>query len=319
MQPTTSRRRRSPLVRYAPLIAVVVVVAIVAIALAVSSGSDKKPAVATGGGGTTPASDVPIQYAAAKQAGTLANYTWQDHCDTTTGLVSIPILNPAPCVPKDGGSAPTAISPPAVTADTIRIGYYISKPDPVQDGLLKAAGAYDPPANVEQTYKDYAQMFASQYQLWGRKIQMVKVQGTGLATDEVAAKADADKAAKQLHLFAVMGGPAQAESFAAELAANHVLCIGTCSIAAPQRFIEERSPYIWPVGPSPEQTSQMLVSFIKQQLVGKPAQYAGDPAFRTQKRTFAFVSYDTNDGRFKASWDDMVKELKDAGVDLKLH
>jgi hypothetical protein len=162
-------------------------------------------------------------------------------------------------------------------------------------------------------------MFASQYQLWGRKIQMVKVQGTGLATDEVAAKADADKAAKQLHLFAVMGGPAQAESFAAELAANHVLCIGTCSIAAPQRFIEERSPYIWPVGPSPEQTSQMLVSFIKQQLVGKPAQYAGDPAFRTQKRTFAFVSYDTNDGRFKASWDDMVKELKDAGVDLKLH
>jgi len=229
MQPTSSRRRRSPLVRYAPIIAVVVVVAIVAIALAVSSKDDKKPAVATGGGGgSTPASDVPVQYAAAKQAGTLANYTWQDHCDATTGLVAMPILNPAPCVPKDGGSAPTALAPPAVTADTIRIGYYIAKPDPVQDGLLKAAGAYDPPANVEQTYKDYVQMFASQYQLWGRKIQLVKVEGTGLATDEVAAKADADKAAKQLHLFAVMGGPAQAESFSAELAANHVLCIGTC-------------------------------------------------------------------------------------------
>jgi hypothetical protein len=320
MQPTSSRKRRSPLVRYAPLIAVVVVVAIVAIALAVSSGGDKKPAVATGGGdGNTPSSDVPVQYAAAQKAGTLANYTWQDHCDTTTGLVAMPILDPAPCVPKTFGSAPTALSPPAVTADTIRIGYYIAKPDPVQDGLLKAAGAYDPPENVEQTYKDYVQMFASQYQLWGRKIELVKVQGTGLATDELAAKADADKAAKQLHLFAVMGGPAQAESFSAELAANHVLCIGTCSIAAPQRFIEEREPYIWPVGPSPEQTNQMLVSFIKQQLVGKNAQYAGDPAFRTQKRTFAFVSYDTNDGRFKASWDDMVKELKDAGVDLKLH
>jgi hypothetical protein len=320
MQPTSSRRRRSPLVRYAPLIAVVVVVAVVAIALAVSSGGDKKkPVIAAGGGGSTPASAVPIQYEAAQKAGTLADYTWQDHCDPTTASVAMPILNPAPCVPKFTGTNGGAVGAPAVTADTIRIGYYISKADPQQDGLLKAAGAYDPPATVAQTYKDYVQMFASQYQLWGRKIELVKVQGTGLATDEVAAKADADKAAKQLHLFAVMGGPLQAQSFAAELAANHVLCIGTCSIAAPQRFIEEHAPYIWPVGPSPEQTNQMLVGFIKQQLAGKPAQYAGDPAFRTQNRTFAFVSYDTNDGRFKASWDDMVTELKGAGVNLKLH
>jgi hypothetical protein len=320
MQPTSSRKRRSPLVRYAPFIAVIVVVAIVAIALAVSGGDDKKPVVATGGtGGNTPAADIPIQFQAAQKAGTVGNYTWQVHCDTKAGYVAMPILSPAPCVPKYTAGTGADIAAPGVTATTIRVGYYIAKADPQQDGLLKAAGAYDPPANVEQTYKDYVQMFASQYELWGRKIQLVKVQGTGLATDEVAAKADADKAAKQLHLFAVMGGPAQATSFSAELAANHVLCIGTCSISAPQSFISEREPYIWPVGPSPEQTSQMLVSYIKDHLVGKPAQYAGDPAFRTKTRTFAFVSYDTNDGRYKASWDDMVKRLKDAGVDLKLH
>ena len=140
MQPTSSRRRRSPLARYAPIIAVVVVVAVVAIALAVSGGKKKSPAVTTGGGTTSgnPASAVPIQYAAAKQAGTLANYTWQDHCDPATGLVAMPILDAAPCVPKFSGTNGGATDAPAITGDTIRIGYYIAKPDPVQDGLLKA-------------------------------------------------------------------------------------------------------------------------------------------------------------------------------------
>ncbi|MDQ1458426.1 MAG: hypothetical protein QOH28_4046 [Actinomycetota bacterium] len=318
MQPTTPRKRRSPLVRYAPFIVIVVVIAIVAIALAVSNKDDKKTAI-TPGGNAAPASDVPIQYQAAQKAGTLAKYTWQDNCDPATGRVAMPLLSPAPCVPKYDGNNSGAIAAPQVTADTIRIGFYLSKPDPVTDGLLKATGTYDTPAKVAATIKDYVQLFQSQYQLWGRKIELVKIQGTGAGDDEVAAKADADKAAKQLHVFAVIGGPIQAQSFSGELAANKVLCVGTCSIAAPQRFIQEHSPYIWPVGPSPEQTSQMLVSFIKAQLVGKPAQYAGDPSFRTKTRTFAFLSYDTKDGRFKASWDNMVQLLKDAGVSLKLH
>jgi len=318
MQPTTPRKKRSPLVRYAPFIAIVVVIAIVAIVLAVNGGNDKKTTV-TPGTSATPASAIPIQYQAAKQAGTLDKYTWQDHCDPATGRVAMPVLSPAPCVPKFTGDNGGVIAAPAVTADTIRVGYYIAKPDPQQDALLQAAGAYDPPANIEQAYKDYTQMFASLYQTYGRKVVLVKVQGSGLQTDEVAAKADADTAAKQLHVFAVIGGPAQAQSFSTELAANHVLCIGTCSIAAPQRYTQEHSPYIWGVGPSPEQTSTMLVSFIKQQLAGKPAIYAGDPAFHTKTRTFALLSYDTNDGRFKASWDNMVTELKAAGIPLVLH
>jgi hypothetical protein len=317
MQPTTPRKRRSPLARYAPFIAIVVVIAIVAIALAVSRKDDKKPTVTTGG--TTPASDVPIQYQAAQKAGTVGKYTWQTTCDPATGRVAMPVLSPAPCVPKYNGNNFGVISAPAVTADTIRIGFYLNKPDPVQDGLLKATGTYDTPAKVEATFRSYDQLFSNMYQLWGRKIELVKIQGSGAADDPIAAKADADKAAKQLHVFAVMGGPALTDAFSSELAANKVLCIGTCSIAAPQRFIQERLPYIWGTGPSPEQTTKMLVSFMKQQLIGKPAQYAGDPAFRTQTRTFALLSYDTKDGRFKASWDDMVQQLKNAGVNLKLH
>ena len=317
MQPTTPRKRRSPLVRYAPFIAVLVVVAIVAIALAVN-GKDKKTTV-TPSGEKPAATAVPIQYQAAQKAGTVDKYTWQDHCDLTTGRVAMPILAPAPCVPKFTGDNGGAIAAPAVTGDTIRIGYYLNKPDPVQDGLLKATGTYDTPDKVAATVQDYVQEFQSEYQLYGRKIVLEKIVGSGASDDEVAAKADADKAAKQLHVFAVIGGPARAQSFQRELAANKVLCVGTCSIAAPQRFVQEHSPYIWTNSPSPEQTSRMLVAFIKQQLLGKPAIYAGDPAFQKKTRTFALLSYDTKDGQFKASWDDFVTQLKDAGAPLLLH
>jgi len=87
--PQTPRARRSPLARYAPLIAVVVVVAIVAVVVGVVSGKKKSNnssvTTNTNSAGQQTFSDVPIFYNEAKQNGTLAKYTWQPHCDTTTG------------------------------------------------------------------------------------------------------------------------------------------------------------------------------------------------------------------------------------------
>jgi hypothetical protein len=316
MEPTTPRKRRSPWVRYAPIIVIVAVVVIVAIVAVAGGGDDKK--VTTDTGGNNSASPLPVQYATAQQNGTVNNYTWQDSCDKTTGLVSMPVLHPTPCVPKFTGNNGGAISD-SVTADTIKIGYYIAKPDPQQDGLLQAAGAFDPPAKVEATVKGYTEMYQSLFETYGRKVELVKIQGTGLATDETAAKADADKAAQQDHVFAVLGGPAQAKSFSEELAANHVLCIGTCVLSQPEQFLNQHSPYIWPIGPDPDQTSVMLNEFIKKQLLDKNAVYAGDPKFHTEKRTFALLSYDTPDGQYKQAWDNMVLLLKDSGIPLVLH
>ncbi|HET9731017.1 MAG TPA: ABC transporter substrate-binding protein, partial [Acidimicrobiia bacterium] len=298
--------------RYAPFLILVVVVVIVAVALA--GGNDRKKIV------TPPpnAENVPVQYQQAQAAGALGQYTWQDHCDKTTGRVAVPMLDPAPCVPKFTGDNGGATSL-GVTADTIRIGYYVAKPDPLYDFVLKQAGAYDPPDQIAATAIGYAQILASQYELYGRKIQMIRIDGSGPQTDGNAAKIDADKAAKQFKVFAVVGGPAQTPAFAQELAANHVLCIGTCIIAQPERFYSEHSPYMWPVGPSPEQSSAMLVEFLKKQLIGKDAIYAGDPAFRNKTRTFALLTYDTPDGQFKAAWDHFEQILKDAGVNIVLH
>jgi hypothetical protein len=317
MDQPTPRKRRSPWVRYAPFIVVVVVVLIVVIVAIAGGGSNKKSTTPTT---SNPATAVPVQYQQAQQNNTVANYTWQDHCDKTTGRLAMPLLDAAPCVPKWAGGDNGGATTPGVTATTIKIGYYIAKPDPQQDALLKAAGAYDPPDRLAATYQQYCQIYNAMFELYGRKVQCVRINGTGLATDETAAKADADTAAKQDGVFAVLGGPAQAtKPFGQELAANHVLCIGSCMIAQPMSFYNSLSPYLWPGGPAPEQTSQMTTEFIKNQLLGKDAVYAGDPAFHTQKRTFALLSYDTPDGQYKDSWDNFVLQLKDAGIPLKLH
>jgi hypothetical protein len=318
--PQTPRPQRSPLARYAPVLAVVVVVAIVVAAIAIIGGGDddeKQVSTNTSTTGTQSFSNVPILYNEAKEAGTLADYTWAENCDTETGLVKIPVLNPAPCVPVPKGDNGGATSP-GVTATTIKLGYYAAKPDPIYDSIFKAAGAYDPPEATAQAVKDYVEIYASQYELSGRKIELVKIQGTGGSTDEVAAKADADKAAAA-GVFGVIGGPAQAQSFQAELARKKILCLGTCVLAAPQPTLEEFSPYIWPVGPAPEQTSQHTTEFIEKQLKGKNAEYAGDAELRGQPRRFALLSYDTPNGQYKDSWEAFYDELKEAGLPLAGH
>ena len=49
---------------------------------------------------------------------------------------AMPILSPAPCVPKFTGTNGGAVGAPAVTADTIRIGYYIAKADPQAEMII---------------------------------------------------------------------------------------------------------------------------------------------------------------------------------------
>src|SRR5437870_6087604 len=123
----TPRPRRSPLSRYAPALAVIVVIAIIAVVIGLVGGSKKaKKEVTTNTASNGSFADVPIFYNEAKAAGTLASYTWPENCDTTTGFIKIPILNPPPCVPAakpDNGGATS----PGVTATTIKIGYYLPK------------------------------------------------------------------------------------------------------------------------------------------------------------------------------------------------
>ncbi len=254
---------------------------------------------------------VPITYQAAKDGGCADKLTWPASCDTTTGLIKIPINGSIPCVPAPKSANNGGATTPGVTATTIKVGYYIAPPDPTGDALLRAVGAYDSPAQVEATTKNFVAEFNAVAETFGRKVEAVKIEGTGLSTDEAAARQDAIKA-KELGVFAVIGGPAQAKSFSAELAADHILCVGSCVIAQPEAYYQQNSPYLWPVGPSPDESAAMSVEFVKKQLAGHDAVWAGNPAYTKQKRTFALLTYDTADGQYASSWNTFEKNLKAA-------
>jgi hypothetical protein len=302
--------------RYTPFIAVVAVVAIVVGILIATSGNNKSKSKDTTASKVASTKAPMVSYSEAKAAGTTANYTWGSNCDTSSGLVKLPSYDAPPCVPKFTGNNGGAIDPAhGITKDTIRVAYYSAPPDPQGDALLKSVGAYDSPSQLATTNAGYVAAISKAVETYGRKIQLVKLQGTGTSTNEQAAHADA-VTAKQLKVFAVLGGPAQTISFSQTLADEGILCIGSCEAAQPEAFYKQNSPYIWP-GIEPDQTSALNVEFVKKQLLNQDAIYAGDPKFKTEKRTFAILSYDTSDGQYKAVWQNWIKQLRAAGVPVK--
>ena len=241
---------------------------------------------------------------------------WDDgtdgRCDPTTGRMRIPMRLAPPCVPVFAGSNGGAQGI-GISADTIKIARYVGKPDPASDFLSKSTGTFDEPADISKTYKGFIESFAKTTELYGRKIELVELNGTGLGTDEIAAKADAIKA-KEMGVFAVLGGPGQTRSFAQTLAEEHIMCIGSCLIAQPASFYKQLHPYVWP-GPSPDETSQLNIEFVTKQLVGKNAEFGGD-AVKNKKRSFAILNYDTKTGDFTKVWDSWETNLKAAGVPI---
>jgi hypothetical protein len=314
--PPPPARRRSALARYAPFIAIAVVIALVAVFVGRGK-SSSGPKVSTANTGAAAARAVPITYNEAKAAGTLAKYTWGPNCDTKTGRLAMPLLQSPPCVPAYTGSNGGATAP-GVTPTTVTVAFYVAKPDPQMDILAKAVGAYDSPDQQIQGMKDYVSIFNSMSELYGRKINLVILHGTGLSTDATAARADAIRAADELHAFAVLGGPSQTNAFADELTRRGVMCIGACLIAQPQSFYAAH-PGLFGVGPLPEQPVDDTIEFAKKQLEGKDAIYAGDPKFQKETRKFALLTYDTPDGQFKPVWDEFEKGMAAAGMPFTTH
>jgi hypothetical protein len=315
--PPPPTRQRSTLLRYAPFLAVAVIIAIVVVITSGRDSDNSKTKVTTGN--TAGAKRVvPITYSEAKAAGTVDKYTWQKSCDTTTGNVSIPILNAAPCVPAYSGNNGGATGAPGVSADSINIVYYQSKPDPQFDVLAKQIGAYDSPESVVAGVKDYLKIFEGLYETYGRKINLIVMKGTGASDDATAARADAIKAASELHAFAVLNGPTQTPAFADELTSRGVMCVGNCLLAQPQGFFAAH-PGLFLPAPLPEQPVDATVELIDKQLKGKNAEYAGDPKFKSEPRKFALLTYDTPDSQFKPVWDGFEQKLKNVDIPLATH
>ncbi len=312
--------RGKALRRWGPIAAIAVVAVVVLAVLLVGGGSDDKDddtASGGGGGGTTTgeveAPDGAVSWSAAEEAGTTGDLTWPETCDQETGRVAIPFLLAGECYADIEGDNGGATSP-GVTAEAIKVVAYVSpEDDPVIDYVTQAIANDETVAQVSETIEGYVEIFNDFYQLYGRQVDLEILVGSGIATDEVAARADAVKAADEMGAFAVLGGPTLTSAFADELAAKGVMCFG-CTGGDPE-FYEERAPYLFGVGQNADQVGVHLVEYIEKKLAGQPAEFAGDEALQSTERVFGYLWIESNDSSATQA-ETMESRLSDVGVDL---
>lgn len=257
----------------------------------------------------------PMSWTDAEAAGLTDQIEWGERCDTSTGRIAVPDFFRSECYAPfagdNGGATATG-----VTADEITVVYYEGpQADPIISYITDAIAVDDTNQQQFDTMKNIVRYYETYYELYGRKINLVTFEGTGIASDEVAARADAAEIVAKYQPFAVLGGPALTSAFADELAKNNTLCIG-CTPGQPPAFYDERDPYVWGLDGSQIQKQTHVLEFIQKQLIGKNAEHGGD-AVASQPRKFGLLYLESSGAskdladRFAAAMDGLGAPFAD--------
>jgi hypothetical protein len=254
----------------------------------------------------------PLSFSQAEEQG--IEVAWDERCDTATGQLAIQWFFAPECyAPFEGDNGGETSR--GVTADTIKVVQYFGPDDdPIINYLRDAVNVTDTNAQSEETARDMLGMFDQFYETYGRKIELEVYVSTGLANDEVTARADAVRIAEDFEPFVVLGGPALTSAFADELSAREVMCIA-CTPGQPPEWYAERDPYVWGLAIGAAQSRTHAREFIAKQLIGGNAEYAGDEAFTTQPRTFGYV-YLSSSPESQGIADVFVAGLTEDGADI---
>ncbi len=351
MQPAQAEDEgsRSALKKWGPIVAIVAVIAIVVGALVATSGGDDDDdatadtaapvasdapadtsaaetttadtaATDTAATGTEPTSTeaagggevtFPLSFTQAEEQG--IDVAWGDNCDPETGRLAVRDFFAPECyAPFEGDNG--GETAPGVTADTIKVVYYLGPDDdPIINYITAAIANDDTNADSEATLttmRDYYEQF---YELYGRKVDLQFFQGSGIASDEVAARADAVRIAEEIQPFAVLGGPILTSAFGDEISSRGILCI-QCNPSQPEDWYAARDPYNFGIPSSARQMNLHTTEFISKQLAGKNAEYAGEE-FTSTPRKYGLV-YIQSSAESEAIADEFVAELSAAGIEI---
>ncbi len=215
------------------------------------------------------------------------------------GVSQIPFSHyAAPCVAKftgnNGGATATG-----VTGSTIKIALRIYSD---QNGANAKAveqvneQAGNPSnAQYEQIRNTYLKWFNSNFELYGRHVEIVPFNGQGNSTDEAlgngqaAACADADAIATTVKAFGVITYPAWSYDSIpfSECAARYHLWSPLGGAYYPeQTWYKTLHPYVWGIIPDCELVEHLIAEYIGKRLANKPAQWAGDALTKRMKRAF---------------------------------
>ncbi len=308
MEPTPRRERSSSrkLLRYAPF--VIVVVAVVVIWIAFGRGDDGGKSSSGTSGGTTKG---PVVLNDANRD----SIDWGTRCDVARGTVAVPLSYAPPCVEPFKGDNGGATAQ-GVTKDTITIALYQAQPDILEQTFFQQSGSDESLNSELETVQQYVDFFEAHCETYGRHVKIVPVKASGAPDDEAAAKSDAIKVTTEIKAFASWGGPSQTAVYADELAARGVMCFGDCLLAATDQYVKDGKDHIWLTFPSIEQLGEHWSQFITRELVGRPAQFAGDAELKKKKRVFGVIRFDESFAGLDQAGAQFVKDLRGKGVPL---
>jgi len=277
------------LAKWGPLAAIVAVLAVV---LGVLVGTDPvgvqagEPAREPG---TTVGDDeqvIPegvLPFSLAEARGQVDEIDWGPRCDTSTGMLALPLSPNRECMaPYDG--PPGGATETGVTDDAIKVVVYTAmENDPVLEFVYSQINNDDTSTQQWATYQGYDEILRTYMETYGRRVELVRYTGTGAITDAVAATADAETIARDLKPFAVIGGPLMTEAFAETLAANGVMCI-SCTPGQTSEWYEERDPYVYDVLKNASQYTLQAAEYVGKRLAGRKAEFGGDDVADRERR-----------------------------------
>lgn len=199
------------------------------------------------------------------------------------------------CMPAFHGSNGGATSH-GVTATTITVSY--RKPNSVQQSAAQslAGDAYPNDDALIADMQTYLRFFNSQFELYGRKVQLVPYQGQGDFLEEdqgqglAATQADAQSASDE-GAFADVTMPLFGSQFyEQDLAEAGVVAIG--GLGFPTQWYQQYSPYEYSVTPTGTAGADGFVNIACDRMAGLPAIFAGDSSYQSQVRRFGFIGPD---------------------------
>ena len=327
MQPAQTNTARPSWMKWLPVAVIAVAVVVVGAVVLMSSGSDDGGAPELADTETTAApdetaapdtiddgvlADFPLTFDEAAERG--VEIDWGERCDTERGVLAVPDFFASVCYAPFGDNDNGGATATGVTADSVTVVYYLAaEGDPIINFITEAVRVDDTNAEEYETLLGLVEYFETFYETYGRKINLVLYEGSGVANDDVAARADAVRIAEEFQPFAVLGGPALSSAFADELAARQITCI-SCTPSQPNEFYQSRQPYVWAIDASQLQKNQHVAEFIGQQLASGTAAFAGDESLHDQPRRFGLLYLDT--GGSTEAIDAFIDDLSALGVEF---
>ena len=269
------------------------------------------PATAATDPAPPPAIPAVLPFSEAAAAG--IEVDWGERCDTTTGRLAVVDYFASECyAPFTGDNG--GETEQGVTADTVKIVLYQGPEDDFIIRYITDALSIDETNQQEaDTVRGMIEYFETYYETYGRSVELITYESSGIANDEVTARADAVRIAEEFQPFMVWGGPPLTNAFADELAARGVLCLA-CTPAQPPDWYTERDPFVFGIDASGYQKQSHAAELILKQLAGKPAEFGGDDV-RSAQRRFGLVYVEAS-ANSKPQADEFIATLAAGGVDV---